>query len=58
MAEIINLRKARKRKTRDAKEAAAEANRLKFGRSKSERSARKAEEALLSRRLDEHKRED
>ena len=37
MAEIVNLRVARKRKAREAAERAAEANRALFGRSKSEK---------------------
>lgn len=58
MAEIVNLRNIRKRKARAEREAAAEANRLKFGRSKSERTLLEAEQSLEARRLDEHKRED
>lgn len=58
MAEIINLRNIRKRKARAEQEAAAESNRQKFGRSKSERARQEAEQSLQTRRLDEHKRED
>ena len=58
MAEIINLKNIRKRKARAEREMAAEANRLKFGRSKSERTLQEAEQGLEARRLDEHKRED
>ena len=58
MAEIIILKNIRKRKARAEREMAAEANRLKFGRSKSERALREAEQSLEARRLDEHKRED
>jgi len=58
MAEIINLRNVRKRKARSEREALADANRLKFGRSKSERLLQDAEQTLEARRLDEHKRED
>jgi hypothetical protein len=58
MAEIVNLRNVRKRKARAEREVAAEANRLKFGRSKAERTLQEAEDALNVRRLDEHKRED
>ena len=37
MAEILSLSKARKARARTEKEAAAEANRLKFGRTKAEK---------------------
>jgi hypothetical protein len=58
MAELINLRSIRKRKARAEEEAAAESNRRRFGRSKSERARQEAEQALQAHRLDEHKRED
>ena len=41
MAEIVNLRRARKGKARQEKEAQAEANRLRFGRTKAEKTADK-----------------
>ena len=43
MGEVVNLRRARKRATRQADEAKAEANRARFGRSKGERLAAKHE---------------
>jgi len=52
MGELINLRRARKRKARDAKETAASANRLLHGVSKPERDAVKAENTLIIRRVD------
>lgn len=58
MAEIINLRSARKAKARSEKEAAAEANRIKFGRTKAEKQQSAAEKALADKKLDSHKRED
>ena len=58
MAQVINLRSLRKRKARAEREATAEANRQKFGRSKSESARQEAEQALQARHLDEHKRED
>jgi hypothetical protein len=58
MAEIINLRQARKRKERAAKEAKAEANRVAFGRTKGERQQTDAERDLARRRLDGHRRDD
>lgn len=41
-ADIVNLRQARKHKARSEKDKAAEANRLQFGRSKSEKSLTRA----------------
>jgi hypothetical protein len=56
MAEIVNLRRARKAKTRaDAAQKAAE-NRDKFGRSKAERESAEANAALEARRFDAHRR--
>ena len=42
MAEIVNLRRARKAKGRAEKDHAADANRAKFGTAKSERDLAKA----------------
>ncbi len=42
MAEIVNLRRARKAKGRTEKDRAADANRAKFGTAKSERDLAKA----------------
>lgn len=58
MAEIINLRQARKQKARAEKEARADANRIAFGRSKAEKNLTKAEQELAKSRLDSHKRDD
>lgn len=58
MAEIINLRQARKNKARASKEARAEQNRLTFGRTKAEKDLTKAEREMEQRRLDAHKRDD
>ena len=58
MAEVVNLRHARKRKARDEKEAVAQVNRASFGRTKSEKELSKAKLALEKKVLDEHKRED
>jgi hypothetical protein len=56
MGEIVNLRRARKAKSRaDAEQKAAE-NRTRFGRSKAERESAKANTALDTRRLDAHQR--
>ncbi len=58
MAEIINLRQARKNKARADKEARADQNRITFGRTKAEKDLTKAERVLAQRRLDSHKRDD
>lgn len=55
MADIVNLRQARKRKERAAKEAQAEANRVAFGRTKEERHLGKARKDLEARRLEGHR---
>ncbi len=58
MAEIINLRKARKAKARAEKEAEAAENRAKFGQRKEERSQSEAAKDLVDRKLDAHRRDD
>ena len=58
MADIISFSKARKAKARTDKEAAAEANRQKFGRTKGEKLRDTAEKSKLETHLDAHKRED
>jgi hypothetical protein len=55
MAEIVNLRRARKRKARAAAESAAEANRLKHGVAKPERDRAKIERDRLRRDTDSKK---
>ena len=57
MAEIINLRQARKAIKRKQGEAVAAANRAKFGRTKAERSAQASEQARALRLIDGAKRE-
>ena len=57
MAEIINLRKARKKKARAAKEAEAAENRAKFGQAKEARSQSEAAKDMLDRKLDAHRRD-
>lgn len=54
MAEIVNLRQARKAKNKQAKEAAAQANRVAFGRTKSERTLASARKSIETKRLDGH----
>jgi len=58
MAEIVNLRHARKRKARADKEARAAENRVVFGRTRAERDKMKAEKDLTERRLEGHRRDD
>lgn len=55
MAEIINLRRARKAKARAEREAEAEANRAKFGRQKAERLQSEAETEIVEKKLDAHR---
>lgn len=57
MAEILNLRQARKAKARAEAAAVAEANRVSFGRTKGEKHETAMRDALAARRLDGHKRE-
>ncbi|KQU51880.1 hypothetical protein ASG72_10315 [Bosea sp. Leaf344] len=57
MAEIINLRRARKQRKRDEQDRQAAQNRVSFGRSKPERALAEAEQTLASRRLEGHRRE-
>lgn len=54
-AEIINLRMARKQKQRQDKDKAAEDNRRKYGRSKSERDAARKRREDLESHVDGHK---
>jgi hypothetical protein len=56
MGDIVNLKRARKRKAREAESLGADANRLRFGRPAGERKLDEARKALEARRLDGHKR--
>ena len=58
MAEIINLRLARKARGRATAEAEAAANRVKFGQSQQEKQAARAETLRAEKTLDGAKRED
>ncbi|HEY8565589.1 MAG TPA: DUF4169 family protein [Beijerinckiaceae bacterium] len=55
MAEIINLNRARKAKARAEKDAKAEANRARHGRTKAERTQAEAADDRVQRQLDHHK---
>jgi hypothetical protein len=57
VAEVINLRLARKAKSRAEKTRQAEANRAKFGQAKAERNVRQAEAERAARELDGKKRD-
>jgi hypothetical protein len=58
MADIINLRTARKQKARTEKEAQAAENRVLFGRTKAEKLNQAAEKARAEKVIDAHKRDD
>jgi hypothetical protein len=58
MGDVVNLRRVRKAKSRDDQAKVAEANRLKFGRTKAERTNSDANQSLSKRVLDAHKRDD
>ncbi|TAL77957.1 MAG: DUF4169 family protein [Beijerinckiaceae bacterium] len=56
-SEIINLRRARKTKQREARADAAAENRIRFGQSKAQRALTAEAEALATRRFEGHRRE-
>jgi hypothetical protein len=58
MAEIVNLKRARKAKERATKERRAQENRAKFGLSKAERERSAKLDELAAKRLDGAKRGD
>ncbi len=58
MAEIVNLRRARKDRARAGKEAQAADNRTRFGRTKAEKAEAEAERARAEIGLDGKKLED
>jgi hypothetical protein len=55
MGEIVNLRRARKRKARDEAGAAAKTNRIAYGESKASRRAREAERVRSERLAEGHR---
>jgi len=55
MAEVVNLRQARKRAERQKKDARAQENRLLHGEPKSIRDRKQAEEEKAVRDLDAHR---
>lgn len=56
-ADLINLNRARKYRAKRDRQAEAEANRAKFGRSKAEKQSAKEEAERSARTLDAHRRE-
>lgn len=58
MGDLINLNRARKAKAKAEHTATADANRVKFGRTKAERQADATDHARRDARLDGAKRED
>ena len=57
MAEIVNLRQAKKAAARKADRAQADANAAKFGRTKAERALEQARTDKAARDLDGHQRD-
>jgi len=55
MAEIVNLRRARKDKARRERDGEAHANRLRFGRTKAQKAADEDAEARRRRMIDERR---
>lgn len=55
MADIVNLRRARKQRARQDAEAQAQQNRISFGRSKAERNLTETERSKAARELDGHR---
>ena len=57
MAEVINLRQAKKQAARKAARAEADANAARFGRTKGERELEKARAEKAARDLEAHRRD-
>ena len=57
MAEIVNLRQAKKQAARKAARAKGDENAAKFGRTKAEREVQEARAEKAARDLDGHRRE-
>jgi Domain of unknown function (DUF4169) len=57
-ADLINLRRVKKNKARGETERQAEANRQKFGRTKTEKALTQSESVRAQKSFDGHKRED
>ena len=57
MAEIVNLNHARKAKAKADKDAVAAGNRVKFGRSKAEKTKAAIEKTMAEKLIEAHKRD-
>ncbi|NBR91130.1 MAG: DUF4169 family protein [Rhodobacteraceae bacterium] len=57
MAEIVNLNRFRKAKDKASQKAEADANAVKFGRTKAEKRLEEAQKAQADQRLDGHERD-
>jgi hypothetical protein len=55
MGDIVNLRRARKKRAAVVAESEASSNRFAYGRSKEEKSGAKVERVIAERRLDAHR---
>ena len=55
MGDVVNLRKARKAAAREREQKLAAANRVKHGRSRSERELAASRETKAHRHLDQHR---
>jgi len=58
MAEIVNLNRARKANIRNERNRTADANAIKYGRTKAERVADAARSLTAQKMLDQHKLEE
>jgi uncharacterized protein DUF4169 len=58
MADVVNLRRARKAQQRAEAEREAQANRVAFGRTKTEKKLTQAEKDAARRKHEGHKRDD
>lgn len=58
MAEVVNFNRARKARAKETAKAQAAENRVRFGRTKADRSLEAARADKAARELEGHKRED
>jgi len=58
MGDLVNLKRFRKRAEKESAAKQADANRSRFGRTKSERALEKSEGERAKARLDQHRRDD
>jgi hypothetical protein len=56
MSEVVNLRRARKLKQREAADSEAAANRLAHGQTKAQKKLKQAKKNAAERHIDGHKR--